>query len=114
MEGFLEAERGALAGSGDERRHGIWVHVTDDLGLVEDGGTHWRGLRMLPGGTPASFSPRWNSMASAFRSEPAGPHTTRRPNWSRAWRAALIQGLSSIIGPSTQRSMADTPAKDEG
>jgi hypothetical protein len=104
---FQEAERGAFAGNGDQRRHEIRAHMGDDLGSLDDGGeliAHWRGLTMLPGGTPASFSAGWNSAASAFRSGPAGPHTTRRSNWSRAWRAAFCQGWSSVIGPSTEKN----------
>jgi hypothetical protein len=50
-----------MAGNGDEHRHNMRATVTDDLGSINDGGkllSHWRGFRMLPGGTPPSFSVR--------------------------------------------------------
>lgn len=60
-EEFQEAERGALAGYSDECRHNMRANVTDDSGSVDDDEellSHCRGFRMLPGGTPPSFSVR--------------------------------------------------------
>ena len=71
------------------------------LGAVHCGPT---GLMMLPGGTPANLRLWRNSAASASRSSPAGPQTTRRSSCSRALRAADCQGRSSIIGPSTENT----------
>jgi hypothetical protein len=61
-EEFQNAKQGAFAGDdGGQRGHDMRANVTDDLRSIDDGGEpliHWRGLTMLPGGTPASFSAR--------------------------------------------------------
>jgi hypothetical protein len=47
-----------MAGGSDERRYDIRADAAEDLGSVDDDGEqldHWRNLRMLAGGTPASL-----------------------------------------------------------
>jgi hypothetical protein len=50
----------------------------------------------LPGGTPASFSAPGNSRASAFRSVPAGPHTSRRSRARRSCWSSLVGGQEAL------------------
>ena len=70
------------------------ARVADDPGAVDDGRellTHWRSLRMLPVGTPANFSARWNFSGKCI------PIRAGRPAHNA--RAKLVASMARGILP---------------